>query len=812
MSRTLSARLAAVAAALALIAFPSALHAQKALVYCPVGIDATGCNAVVAALVGDAVRFPGGADAGYDGTQGTVDLATADFSAYAVLVVPSLADGAGLQPYSLLRNGTMAGRIQAGFMGRVAVWSGTPDVGSTSRSAKDELIRNLAAWARSDAAGTHGPGVVALQDNSDDAAARYGWLAGISATSVSADTTLEVYSNVQVLTATGQTILTNSSGLQIGYTNMASYGLVAGSGGANDATGGRTSRAVLVTAAGSPDPGSGIATVATDKEDYAPGETVTVTGTGWEPGETVTLSFYEDTVINLNRTLSAVANAAGTILNSQFVALDQDLGVRFVLVATGQTSGRTAQTTFTDGQVKVKGAATGITFIVNWTHFPSSATCTGSAGTTTGTATVVGVTPENTKSTGANESIRLTATTPTGAPTPGFVFSQWSTTVTTFVGGSTTSTANPVCVVGNSGQPDVTATYIPGTSLTVSAASGIYGGTASLSATLKRTTDNALLSGKTIAFTLNGVGVGSATTNASGVATLAAASLTGINAGSYPTGVGASFAGEALLGTSSGTAALTVSTKTVTPSITASNKQYDGTTAATILTRTLTGVVGTDNVTLTGGTATFANKNIGTGKLVTATGLTLGGTAAGNYVLSSTSATAIADITVKSLTPVITVNGKVYDATIAATIATRSLTGVVGTEVVTLTSGTATFADKNVGTNKTATGSGFTLGGADAGNYVLNPTTATATANITAASLTGQITANNKQYDGLTAATLATRAVTGVLSTDVVTASFIPCTSTAARSWSWRATGRRSGPRGASMPTPSTWVQGSATM
>ena len=50
---------------------------------------------------------------------------------------------------------------------------------------------------------------------------------------------------------------------------------------------------VLVTAAGEPgDPV--IATVSTDKEDYAPGETVIVTGAGWEPGETVSMLFHED--------------------------------------------------------------------------------------------------------------------------------------------------------------------------------------------------------------------------------------------------------------------------------------------------------------------------------------------------------------------------------------------------------------------------------------------------------------------------------------------------------------------------------------
>src|SRR5438477_6112059 len=34
----------------------------------------------------------------------------------------------------------------------------------------------------------------------------------------------------------------------------------------------------------------GFATVKTDRQDYAPGETVTITGSGWQPGETVTLT------------------------------------------------------------------------------------------------------------------------------------------------------------------------------------------------------------------------------------------------------------------------------------------------------------------------------------------------------------------------------------------------------------------------------------------------------------------------------------------------------------------------------------------
>jgi uncharacterized repeat protein (TIGR01451 family) len=92
--------------------------------------------------------------------------------------------------------------------------------------------------------------------------------------------------------------------------------------------------------------------------------------------------------------------------------------------------------------------------------------------------------------------------------------------------------------------------------LTAAPATGTYGGTVNLSATLTDGTNG--VNGKSIAFTLNGNSVGSGTTDASGVATVSNISLSGINAGSYPTGVGASFAGDSGYTSSTSTAALTV--------------------------------------------------------------------------------------------------------------------------------------------------------------------------------------------------------------------------------------------------------------
>jgi hypothetical protein len=101
------------------------------------------------------------------------------------------------------------------------------------------------------------------------------------------------------------------------------------------------------------------------------------------------------------------------------------------------------------------------------------------------------------------------------------------------------------------------------TTLSAVSGSGTYGGTAALTATLSSGTTP--VSGESIAFTLNGSAVcgGSGqptcpTTDANGVATLQNASLAGIAAGSYPSEVGASFAGDSAYSASTATGALTV--------------------------------------------------------------------------------------------------------------------------------------------------------------------------------------------------------------------------------------------------------------
>ena len=226
--------------------------------------------------------------------------------------------------------------------------------------------------------------------------------------------------------------------------------------------------------------------------------------------------------------------------------------------------------------------------------------------------------------------------------------------------------------------------------------------------------------------------------------TVTGLTLTGTDAGNYlavgPSGVTASITPASLAVAGVGVA----------------NKVYDSTTAATLTgTARVTPLTG-DTVTVTGsGSGAFADKNVGTGKAVTVGGFGLGGADAGNYTVIEPSGLS-ANITPATLAVIgVGAANKVYDTTTAATLTGTARITPLGSDAVSL-GGTASgsFADKNVGTNKAVTVGGYTLGGADAGNYTLAGPSGIV-ASITPASLAvGGLSVANKTYDGTTAATL----------------------------------------------------------
>jgi hypothetical protein len=197
-------------------------------------------------------------------------------------------------------------------------------------------------------------------------------------------------------------------------------------------------------------------------------------------------------------------------------------------------------------------------------------------------------------------------------------------------------------------------------------------------------------------------------------------------------------------------AVLTAITGNLTGSI---SKVYDGTNAA-ILTSSnylLTGWVGSDGATVTKTTGSYDNTNAGSNKTVTVTLASgdysaTGSTNLANYSLPTTISGAVGSISKAPLTVTgATAQNKVYDSTTAATISGATLSGIIGTDIVTV-SGGGSFADKNVANNIGVTAA-LTLGGAAAGNYSITQPVGLS-ANITPAPLT--IAANNasKTYDG----------------------------------------------------------------
>jgi len=329
-------------------------------------------------------------------------------------------------------------------------------------------------------------------------------------------------------------------------------------------------------------------------------------------------------------------------------------------------------------------------------------------------------------------------------------------------------------VLSLAGAPTTTAS-ITAKGLTISgtfaAGDKIYDGTASASMGANTLSLVGILGGDVV--TLGPVAVFSDAQVGTGkIVSLTGSTLGGANAGNYSL---------SLAGAPTATASITAKVVTVSGTFTASDKTYDGAANATINVNSLalSGVVGADVVTLSPVLA-FSDAAVGVGKTVGLTGSTIGGAAVSNYTLSLVGApTATASITTKPLTisGTFTAFDKAFDNTSAASINTNALAlvGKVGSDAVTL-SPVLVFADAQVGTGKTVSLTGSTLGGVAASNYSLSLVGApTATASITPKSVTisGSFTANDKAYDGTTLAAIQTNSLSlaGVVGADVVTLS-----------------------------------------
>lgn len=366
----------------------------------------------------------------------------------------------------------------------------------------------------------------------------------------------------------------------------------------------------------------GFATVRTDKADYAPGEIVTITGSGWQPGETVTLSLVELPLIDTPTPVTAVADANGNIINTQFSPDQYDIGVRFYLTAMGNVS--QAQTMFTDNKsVTVSFASTGSGSV---TSNPAGINCTDTGGTSSGTCSVsVGNTAQVTLTAAATSPSTIGAwTVPSG-----YSIDSGCTSGNTSCVFTLNNTSQTVAVAFNAGAA---AEYV----VTSSNNSPAAGAGVTITAQLADSGGNPVhTSGKIVTWSKTGSGgsFGSATstTNANGVASVTF--TTGTVAGTVYTVTATD--NTAVTGNSSNITTVagtfsqlvfgqqptnTVAGQTITPAVTVIEQDANGNTIASdngthitisILSNPSAGTLsGTTNVAVSGGIATFSSLSI----------------------------------------------------------------------------------------------------------------------------------------------------------------------------------------------------------
>jgi hypothetical protein len=214
---------------------------------------------------------------------------------------------------------------------------------------------------------------------------------------------------------------------------------------------------------------------------------------------------------------------------------------------------------------------------------------------------------------------------------------------------------------------------------------------------------------------------------------------------------------------------LTVSQRPLHVTATADNRVYDGDTDATA--HLSDDRISGDVFSVTCVSATFANKNVGNANTVTVSGIVIGsGPQAGNYSLANTTTTATANITSHSLDISAVSDTKTYDRTTDST-PSPSVVGLQGSDTV--TGLTQAFVSRNaMGPNGSILTivPGYTVNDGHGGfNYTVALHAAMGTIN--SRPLTVTATADNKTYDGSTAATvhLSDNRVAGDVFTDSYT-------------------------------------------
>jgi hypothetical protein len=385
----------------------------------------------------------------------------------------------------------------------------------------------------------------------------------------------------------------------------------------------------------------------------------------------------------------------------------------------GLASGATGSLSVTNGELVLIVTAPTLT-AVTLTNALTNTYGTASAGvsyTATGTALTGQIT--NTPASGWEVSTNSsTAGFTNGAIAVNTNTTVWVRTAATRAAGTNNSTAVVTLASSGATSRNVTTSASSnvvsqqGLTITASSDSKTYGGTKTYTSGSTNFTSSGLQNSETIGSVTIAASGGTATNSAVGSYPLTPSAATG----------GTFTAANYSITYNTNTLAVSAAPLTIT-GISISNKVYDRGTNATISgTATYSGLQNSESFTVTGTpSASFASSAVGTAKSVTVSGYTA---PSANYSITQPSGLT-ANITVAPLTVTgAAATSRAYNATTNVTVTGGSLSGVITNDVVTLGGTPAgTVASAAVGTNKAVTVTGYSIGGADSGNYSLSQPT-----------------------------------------------------------------------------------------
>ncbi len=180
------------------------------------------------------------------------------------------------------------------------------------------------------------------------------------------------------------------------------------------------------------------------------------------------------------------------------------------------------------------------------------------------------------------------------------------------------------------------------TALSVSNANGVVGQSASLTATLTRTSDGGVLGGKSVTFQIDGAVVGTVAASGSGIASFSYTLPASLGQGSHT--ITASFAGDSSDGSSSGTAALIVTVPVSPVATTLSVSNVSGTVGQSV---TLSATLTANGGALSGQSASFTVDGTAVGTATTngsgVAALPYAVASAGSHTITTTYAGSSAD-------------------------------------------------------------------------------------------------------------------------------------------------------------------------